>query len=768
MNTGSLNIDKQVHTYADPLPNYNYMLGRTLNEPFKTSNSGSRATMFCVHIEHIMVPSHGEVPLVMTGYETEFGERSTSFVQADADYVVLKKIFKFSFNPNHYYLIIQNLKTKEYGYIERVTYKHTTESYGFMWDNTRLDNMQEGYIIQQGETIKTSRGFDEFGNKINGTNLTTLYLACAQNMEDSVIISDEAAKKLEANLIKNTPITINENDILLNLYGNDTIYKSFPDIGEAVQNGIFCSIRRVENKDILFSLSHQRQKDIMLSDRNILMDGYVCDIDVYCNNPETLQSSPYDAQLYRYYQEKINFSRQVYDYVSTLAMNGQLEYQLNKLYSICRDTITGKEYFKEKPFNNAILDVTVMQPLPMDIGDKLADRYGGKGVVSAIIPKDMMPILDNGVRVDIIKNQSTCINRENIGQLHEQSVTFCAMRIIDYIKENKLQPIEAAKLIIDFLMMIDEKQAMDLRIALDDLKDERKCAIFVAGVLQDGGIIMSIEPFTTSINLDTIRAIYDRFPWIEPFRVMVPIVDSNDNIRYVPTRRRLVAGKIYNFRLKQYAEEKFSATSLSATNLKNLNTRSKANKVYESKHTRTPIMFGPMESGNMSHIGMQFVVMNLMLYSSSPQARRLFEQLLTGDPYDVDVQLDHDSKNRNAEIINALMKAMGLRLHFYKTKKKKKYLCKKIMYRTIPNSEWKPKTNIREIIGNDDLMDLQYATAMQHKHGIHRICKKILYRRLDKNGQPIHKTNIAEILARYDREHGSDQLPAAGLSDASK
>ena len=69
--------------------------------------------------------------------------------------------------------------------------------------------------------------------------------------------------------------------------------------------------------------------------------------------------------------------------------------------------------------------------------------------------------------------------------------------------------------------------------------------------------------------------------------------DSNGNIRYVETRRPVPVGKIYNYRLKQYAEEKFSVTSLSATNLKNLNTRSKANKIYESKYTKTPIMFGP-------------------------------------------------------------------------------------------------------------------------------------------------------------------------------
>ena len=375
MNSSS-NLEKQIQAAVKNLPNENYLLGRMLMQPYKPSNSGSRALLNAVHTEHHMVLTHAEAPIIQTGYETAFGENSTSFVVSDAEYEVIHSIPKFTNNNNHYYLIIRNMETGEYDYVERVTYKHNTESYGYMWDNSKLDSLRPGSIIHKGETVKKSIGFDEYGNKKNGVNLLTLYLACAQNMEDSVVISESAAKKLETNLIKSTSITINDNDILLNLYGDNLHYKSFPDIGEAVEGGVFCAIRRVENKDILFGLSQQRQKDIMLSDRPILIDGYVCDIDVYCNNPELLKDSMYNSQLYRYYQEKLIFSKNVNDFVGQLAMNGKLSYQLQKLYAIARDTVMGKEYYKEKQFNNVILEVTIMEPLPMQAGDKLADRYG--------------------------------------------------------------------------------------------------------------------------------------------------------------------------------------------------------------------------------------------------------------------------------------------------------------------------------------------------------------------------------------------------------
>lgn len=748
-----LNFDKEINETVKNLPDENYMLGRTLLQPFEPSNSGSRALMSSIHAEHFMVLSNGEVPIIQTGFETEFGRNSTSYVLSDADYRVIQKINKFTFNNNHYYLIIQNIETGEYDVIERVTYKHNTESYGYMWDNSRLDALQPGMLITKDSIVKTSKGFDEYGNKMNGVNLLTMYLSCAQNMEDSIIISESAAQKLETNLIKSTGITINDNDILLNLYGDNNTHKAFPDIGERVQNGIFCSIRRVENNNILFSLSQQRQRDIMISDRNILLDGYVCDIDVYCNNTEALGESEYNQQLYKYYQEKINFCQRINDFVSPLAMNGKLSYNLKKLYSRCRDALMGKEYYKEKQFNNVIMEVTVMQPLVMEPGDKLADRYGGKGVVSQILPDDRMPMLDNGRRIEIIKNQSTCINRENIGQLHEQSISFIGMRILDYFKTGTLSYTEMCNIWYDFVSMVDKDQAQ-LAKSIIDFNDENEAKVFIDSILMDDGIIISTPPFTTPINIDTIREIYDKFDWIKPYHIMMPMEDSNGNIRYVPSRRRLVVGKIYNYRLKQYAEEKFSVTSLSATNLKNLNTRSKANKIYETKYTKTPIMFGPMESGDLAHLGMQYVVMNLMLYSSSPQARRLFEELLIGNPYDIDIKLDADSRNRNAEIINSLFKTMGLRLVFSKKPKEKKVLCKNIMYKTVANKEWKPKTNIREIIGYEDMLPEKFATAMMHKYR-NPMYKMLMTREVNPDGTPKYKTNINEIIREFE-EGNSD------------
>ena len=706
-----LSIDKEIEYYAKDLKSDDYLLGKGLAMPFNPTNSGSRKLMFSTMREQSIPLNHAEVPIIQTGFENEFGRESSSFVEAESNYKVLYKVNKFSFVNNHYYLIVQNMDNGAYDVIERLEYNHNTESYGYLYDNTYLDSLKPGSEIKKGNIIKKSIGFDQFNNKMDGVNLVTMYLSCAQNMEDSAIISESAAKKLETTLVKNTSVIINDNDILLNLYGDEKRYKTFPDIGEKINNGIFCSVRRLENDNMLYTLSQNRLRDIMMSDKNILMDGLVVDIDVKCNNPEVLSESVYNQQLYFYYTEKIKFCKQITELVAPLALNGKLTYNLNKLYSTCRDTIAGKQFANDKVFNNVLMEITILESLPMSPGDKACDRYGGKGVISQILPDHLMPKLSNGKTVEIIKNQSTCINRENLGQLFEQSLTFIGSRIIDYFKTGILSYPEMFKIWYDFVVELDPNQA-NYMIETYNLRDEYETKIFIDSILEEDAIILSLLPFTSNLTIDKLNTIYKKFPWIKPYNVTVPIQDSNGNTRYIETRKPLVVGKIYNYRLKQYAEEKFSVTSLSATNLKNLNTRSKSSKIYESKYKKTPIMFGAMESGNMAHLSMQYVIMNLMIYSSSPQGRRLFEHLLIGDPYNIDIKLDKNSKNRNAEIINVLFKTMGLKLVFSKVPKSKDYFVNSIVAKVVRNQDFKYKTNIRDLIGHDDERKMKYNAAM--------------------------------------------------------
>ena len=58
-------------------------------------------------------------------------------------------------------------------------------------------------------------------------------------------------------------VSINDNDFLLDIYGNDeTGYKGFPDIGEEVSKQIICTKRRIQNTQILYDMKKSNMKKI--------------------------------------------------------------------------------------------------------------------------------------------------------------------------------------------------------------------------------------------------------------------------------------------------------------------------------------------------------------------------------------------------------------------------------------------------------------------------------------------------------------------------
>jgi DNA-directed RNA polymerase subunit beta len=66
--------------------------------------------------------------------------------------------------------------------------------------------------------------------------------------------------------------------------------------------------------------------------------------------------------------------------------------------------------------------VTVKHYQPMGVGDKLSNRYGGKGVIGAVIPDDQMPKSTDGKPLEILLNPLGIISRTNPKQAVETAL----------------------------------------------------------------------------------------------------------------------------------------------------------------------------------------------------------------------------------------------------------------------------------------------------------------------------------------------------------
>lgn len=671
-----LNFEEKMQYEISRIKSPEQILGKCLDQPFTTANSGSRKILYSTQKEHALPLLNPEVPIIQTGFENRFGDYSSSIIKMDDDYQVLAKISKFSANPNHYYiLIIKNLRTNQLDMLTRVSYHHLTESYGYLYNNKIMDKLDIDYTIRKGEIIRSSKAYDMYMNRCDGVNLTTAYICRDKTMEDGIQISQSAALKLASPLINVIQIPINDNDIILNLYGDDNNYIGMPYVGEKVKDGIVCAIRRENTEDSLYTQSREMLKKILMSDTKYLARGdvEVIDLNIYSNNPDTLRDRHSNSQLNYYYEDKQRYMYEIIHTIDNLKSQGytNLSYDLENLYVNCKREFGGTEFMKDKSYSGTILEITILEKNVPEIGDKISNRYGGKGVISEIVPDNLMPIVeDTGKPIDICFNSSTCVNRLNDGQLKETSLTHIGERILQFVSMAYINDTNSAlNEIIKFITMCSNDQGTVLKTLIEGYSEEDK-DIFLQSILDEGSIFLSLLPSSESITLDQLDAIYKEFPYAVQHRILAPIKDSNGNIRYAIARRPLVCGKMYIYRLKQYAEEKFSVTSLSSVNIRNENTRSKSSKNFKSLYSNTPIKFGDMESGDLGHIGMEYVLSALMIHSVSPQARRLVEQMLVDDPYDIDIKLDDNSINRTAQIANVYLKTMGYRLKFTKKLKK--------------------------------------------------------------------------------------------------
>ena len=96
---------------------------------------------------------------------------------------------------------------------------------------------------------------------------------------------------------------------------------------------------------------------------------------------------------------------------------------------------------------NMMVKIYIAQKRVLQPGDKLAGRYGNKGVVSIVLPENDMPFMANGQTVDIVLNPMGIPSRMNLGQLLEMHLGLAAKHLgwkvatpgFDSAKEEEIQ-----------------------------------------------------------------------------------------------------------------------------------------------------------------------------------------------------------------------------------------------------------------------------------------------------------------------------------------
>ena len=645
---------------SDKFKDNHDFLAEELLIPNVDKADGSRVNMFDSHVIQHLTLLETDFPKVFTNFENQFGKYSRAYLKTDKEWKLHKRVKKNEFNS---ILILIDEETKKVEIEKIESSNRVTESYGYKLDNSNVDDYDDGSTIPKGEILYHSTAYDDELNFGYGKNLNTVYMPWHNlTFEDAMVISESGAKKLDTYSVEEITISLNTNDMPLNLYGDYDEYKSFPDIGEEINDKILMTRRRIINNSILYTgKANNLSKTNFNSDTPFYSEGIITDVEVYCNNEENIAKHEYYSQLNKYYQNNKEYYNEVIEELD----------KLSEEYSLSKDAIYIKKRYSQmidkrvsfrkesNIFDNVVVKFKIEKRTPFAVGFKVSGRYGNKGVASVILPDEEMPTNEYGERAEAILNPLGVINRLNPSQLMEQELSFASNNIVREMKRlwDKDNIDDMTELYFDFMYKVSPTQYDSLVDYYNEMKANEELLEFWNNIF-DEGIYIHQAPFYGNITLDGLREIYNDYKFIKPYKMTIKHEDED-----VEIEMPIVMGEMYFLVLKHKPITKFSARATGQVSLKDIPTKGTSYKDNRSLYNNNSVKVGEQEFINLQLCNRHDVVNKFMqLYSVSPNARKyMTETLLTENVFNIDrLELPKDAKVKTKEIFKIFLNHLYL------------------------------------------------------------------------------------------------------------
>jgi len=424
--------------------------------PFLTHVSSARSYMYSGHLSQAVVLNYGEERIIQTGIEKQLAENTFS-AKFEEESRVIKVISRYngigidSVNKTVSLLVMyENLVTGEIDFVEVKDHHKLHQYFGFKykWNEDIINALVPGAIVPSGTILADSPAVGKNNGYKFGINAQVMLGGHPDVAEDGVIISETMAAKLSHNTYEERTFEFGTDKFPLNLYGDDTTYKPFPDIGEFInEDSVVCVLR---DYDVMTSAALNSVYDVQDFDPmydeavyvknpgseyvNVLGDtvktSYISDIEIV--HAPKFKKEVYTGtvdMVYKYINALDKYNNDIVNTYEEIRRDHYRRYKNNdvplseRLRRLIVDSmaLANKETNKIRYNNRNIpidiyrVKITICHSKPAAIGEKVTDGYGSKGVIVDIRPDHLMP---NGV--DMVMDHESTVSRMNPGRLYEQ------------------------------------------------------------------------------------------------------------------------------------------------------------------------------------------------------------------------------------------------------------------------------------------------------------------------------------------------------------
>jgi hypothetical protein len=244
------------------------LLGSCALNPFHKHTSSSRAQMYASHLGQMLQINGATQRYIQTGMEREYG-KYTFNVKMPEDGLILhiiprytKTLGKDSIEETPQYVVIyEESATQRIGMINLVSYSSNHQYFGFRYkEGDGYKELREGNYIPKGTIFLDSPAVQADGGYAFGLQANVVFMSHPATSEDGILISDEIVPKLGFRTYETRVIEWGKKKFALNLYGNDTEYKTYPDIGDVIRpDGVLMALRSYDPSEL--SIVEQGIKD---------------------------------------------------------------------------------------------------------------------------------------------------------------------------------------------------------------------------------------------------------------------------------------------------------------------------------------------------------------------------------------------------------------------------------------------------------------------------------------------------------------------------
>jgi len=520
----------------------------------------TRLQMAASQMRQAICLSDPDLPLVQSGCEGLYTNHTTFLHRA-------KKDGKVVYVDPMFIIVVYDDNTYDVFNVE--TYETTEENINVM--NVMVEI---GDVVKKGDIVAES-SFLKNGRICIGKNLLTAVMPYyGYNYEDAIVVSDRLVKQDILTSVHHIDLSfiLPINKILLSL--ENGIYKPLPTPNLFIENDepkkdeIYYRKRKRELilKGQPYAIVKEIPDDplnycVIFEDRTPILskrDVLITNVDVYPNryNEEITQFKDWMEEKF---ENQLKRERKIQETIRKFLPKEEAGIFIR---DNCLDKFAqrGKFKYKDEVISGTFISIHGIYTRKIEVGDKIGNRHGNKGVISKIVPHEKMPRLEDGRNADIVINPLGTISRMNVAQLFElhigMSVLDLKKELLNRIKKGKSQK-SIKKYFLEYIKIIDSTKD---NWYLSQVGKHLETISIDEEFVNDLSIIQ--PPFESTTYENVLKACeYTNTPL--EYKVHEPILD-------IDIVNKIGVGSMYFFRMVHIAENKIAARGIGSYSKKTM------------------------------------------------------------------------------------------------------------------------------------------------------------------------------------------------------